>query len=335
MLPHALSSVLMQETGGVLYEVIIVDNNSNDRTREVVESYLRYGDNAKRLRYVFEGRQGLPCARNTGIKHARAPIIAFTDDDVFVAKDWVRKIKQAFDDYPEVDLIGGKVLPRFSEQPPAWLTRAHWSPLAIQDHGDEPFTTSEARPVCLVGANMSLRREVFERVGLFDIRYVRIGVSSSEDNELQQRLYRAGGLGMYVPGIVVTADVQPERLTKAYHRAWHAGNGKSCGMMNVDGLTSPDGRLMSELPDETVRLFGTPAYIYRDLLDAGRHWLLSALHNREDVKFTNENWVRHRISYIRETFSHTRTSRTLHPLVEIYSFGKNLLRKKLRSLVAK
>ncbi len=178
-------------------------------------------DRANNLRYVFEDRQGLPYARNTGIAHARAPIIAFTDDDVFVANDWVRKIKQAFDDYAEVDLIGGKVLPRFSEKPPAWLSRAHWSPLALQAHGDEPFKTSDARPICLVGANMSLRRGVFERVGLFDIRYVRIGVSSSEDHELQSRLYRAGGLGMYVPSILVTADVQPERLTKEPSRMAH------------------------------------------------------------------------------------------------------------------
>ena len=83
ILPDALESLLAQE-GGVSYEIILVDNNSTDRTREVVESFIARG--ATNLTYVFEGRQGLSYGWNSGIAHARAPVIAFTDDDVSPAQ---------------------------------------------------------------------------------------------------------------------------------------------------------------------------------------------------------------------------------------------------------
>ena len=90
MLPGALESVLAQEADGVRYEVIVVDNNSPDQTREVVESFIARGH--RNLRYLFEGRQGVAYARNTALAHASAPIIAFTDDDVRVSPDWVAMI---------------------------------------------------------------------------------------------------------------------------------------------------------------------------------------------------------------------------------------------------
>src|ERR1043165_5266525 len=83
MLPGALESVLAQEAGDVRYELIVVDNNSTDKTREVVESFIARGH--ENVRYIFEGKQGLSHARNAGIAAARSPLIVFTDDDVRAA----------------------------------------------------------------------------------------------------------------------------------------------------------------------------------------------------------------------------------------------------------
>src|SRR5215216_2688114 len=113
MLSSAIEKLLAQERERVAYEIIIVDNNSTDRTREVVESFIARGHS--NLRYVFEPRQGVSHARNRGIAHAAAPIIAFADDDVVVSLDWVATIKRAFDEHTSVDCIGGRVLPEWSE----------------------------------------------------------------------------------------------------------------------------------------------------------------------------------------------------------------------------
>jgi len=84
VLPRALDSLLDQDHDHARYEVIAVDNNSTDGTREHIESFSTRASN---LRYVFEAKQGLSHARNAGILAARAPLIAFTDDDVRVGQN--------------------------------------------------------------------------------------------------------------------------------------------------------------------------------------------------------------------------------------------------------
>src|SRR5947207_460492 len=85
-LQPALDALLAQ-TGSVDYEILVVDNNSTDATASVVRAVAEQAHG--RIRYVFEERQGLSHARNRGIRLARAPVIAFTDDDVRLAPDWV------------------------------------------------------------------------------------------------------------------------------------------------------------------------------------------------------------------------------------------------------
>ena len=109
MLGVALDRLLDQQSCEVSYEVIVVDNNSTDRTRQMVESFIERGHS--NLHYIFEPRQGVSHARNAGIKRALAPIIAFADDDVVVAQDWIEIIKREFDAHTGVDCLGGKVLP--------------------------------------------------------------------------------------------------------------------------------------------------------------------------------------------------------------------------------
>src|SRR5436190_22101340 len=103
-----LEALLRQDARGVRYEIIVVDNNSRDNTAAVIEA-ARLADRARLIRYFFEPRQGVSFARNTGISHARAPIVAFIDDDVIPISDWVHSMKRAFDEYPQADCIGGRV----------------------------------------------------------------------------------------------------------------------------------------------------------------------------------------------------------------------------------
>ena len=84
-LAKALGKLSQQEAPGIQYEIIAVDNNSTDRTPEIVEGFATAD---ARFRYLFEARQGLSYGRNAGIRAARADAIVFTDDDVEVATDW-------------------------------------------------------------------------------------------------------------------------------------------------------------------------------------------------------------------------------------------------------
>src|ERR1700757_4351034 len=70
-----------------VWEIIVVDNNSNDKTKEAVELFVRRFPG--RFRYLCEARQGKSYALNAGIRDARGEILVFTDDDVVVEATWL------------------------------------------------------------------------------------------------------------------------------------------------------------------------------------------------------------------------------------------------------
>lgn len=250
-LARSLDALLHQTAGDIRYEVIVVDNNSTDDTREAIEA--RVTESAGRLKYVFEPRQGLSYGRNAGIANSRSQIIAFTDDDVLVAPDWIYRIKTGFD--PEdIEFLGGKVLPVWREAPPPWLSTAHWAPLALIDYGDEPFYVDRNRRLCLVGANLAFRRRAFDQVGLFSTEFQRVkaGIGSLEDHEIQIRLWERNLRGKYLPQLVVTAEVETDRTDKQYHRRWHGGHGHFSALLREE-----------EMERSKFRILGVPAHMYR------------------------------------------------------------------------
>src|SRR5215831_20801234 len=86
LLRLALAALLRQSPANLTCEVLVVDNNSTPETRAVVDVMAR---SDSRLRYILETRQGNAYARNTGVAHARAPIVAFLDDDVTAGDNWL------------------------------------------------------------------------------------------------------------------------------------------------------------------------------------------------------------------------------------------------------
>jgi glycosyltransferase involved in cell wall biosynthesis len=254
LLHEAVHSMLAQQAAITpAFELLVVDNNSTDGTRELVERFARLD---RRVRYVFEPQQGSSYGRNAGIREARAPLIAFTDDDVRAEPDWLAAIVRAFREHPEIDVVGGRVLPVWPAAPPAWLTRDHWSPLALTDYGDVPFTITSERPICLLTANLSFRRPVFDVVGAFAPRFqlVKHGIPGSvEDHELLLRVLGTGRTVLYDPRISVHAAIQPNRLRRTYHRRWHSGHGHFHAL------------LRSEHMEQTCvgTLLGVPAHLYR------------------------------------------------------------------------
>ena len=322
-LARAVRSVLAQEASTPLFEVVVVDNNSSDRTSEVVAE-LASAD--PRVRYHFEGRQGLSYARNRGIEAARAPILAFTDDDVRVAPDWVSSIVRAFEQHPDVDFVGGRVLPDWPFEPPRWLTPANWSPLALQEY-PATFRSHSGRQVCLVGASLAFRRDVFDRVGLFSADFQRVedGIGSTEDHELLRRIWARGGQGVYAPEVIVTAEVQPERMTKSYHRRWYRGHGRFVARMERPTAGDAPRRRAAD----AATLFSTPAYFYRSLIRKSARWLLSFPRLPRDRRFRIEGELLEQVHYVAENFRyHRAVAAGQKGIREVGRFAVALARKK-------
>jgi glycosyltransferase involved in cell wall biosynthesis len=232
------------------YEILVVDNASTDETREVVERFSQY----QRLRYVYEATQGLSFARNTGVRMTTGAAVAFTDDDIRVPPRWLRCMAAALDRYPDAACMGGPVMPEWTRPAPSWLTEDRWTALGVHNYSAEPFTVDASRPVCLIGANLVIRREALETVGPFDPAVQRVGngVGSTEDHEYHVRLWDAGLHGVYDPALRVSAVITDDRLAKRYHRRWHFGHGRHVARMRL-----------ADMERTRHRLFGVPAHVIR------------------------------------------------------------------------
>jgi len=260
LLAKALDALTHQERSPNLdYEIVVVDNGSTDATRQTVEAFSVAGAT---VRYVYEPRIGVSYGRNTGIQVAAAPIIAFTDDDNVVGGSWVATIKTLLDAHPDAWAVGGPIVGDWPRNVPAWLDRQHWGPLAILDYGSRTFYTSARDPRCLLTANLAFRREVFERIGGFSADYPRC-----QDHELLVRLWRAGGRALYAPQLVVGAAIPTGRLTRRYHRDWHARHGHFSAQMRNEELRDSEGALRPE-PLTGTYLFGVPSHVFTELLRA-------------------------------------------------------------------
>jgi GT2 family glycosyltransferase len=182
-------------------EIIVVDNASvSDETRQVS---LNAG-----VRYVRESRPGLDIARNTGARACRGEIVAYTDDDVVLDENWLKRLVGAFDE-PDILAVTGLVLPGELETPAQWHFESRWSfgrGFRRKDFGPEFYAqdSTEACPVWEIGAgaSMAFRRSVFEDIGYFDERLDVGAAGCSGDSEYWHRVLSAGGRCRYEPASV-------------------------------------------------------------------------------------------------------------------------------------
>jgi glycosyltransferase involved in cell wall biosynthesis len=291
LLLHRTLKSLMSQSAIVRYETIVVDNASDDGTRGVVEALIRQSSD---VRYFFEPRRGVSHARNTGTAAARAPIVAFIDDDVEASPSWIATIKQAFDANPAMDCIGGRIVPRWMAPPPSWLTSEFWGAIAIQGpKADTPHVDAEHASPCLMTANFACRRAALEEVGGFAEEYLR-----DEDRELQLRLWAAGKRGLYVDELVVTAQVPCERLTKRYHRQFFTRAGESHARMQYLERIDKTGRLLRDFPRRATVL-ATPPYVFRTLFAHAAGLIWTFLTGRWNRAFFHETRLRYFANYIR------------------------------------
>jgi glycosyltransferase involved in cell wall biosynthesis len=168
-LDAVLHSLLKQEGLSHLeHEIIVVDNNSTDQTKEIVEKQSKISNG--KIKYIFESARGLSNARNRGICEAKGDIIAFTDDDCLPSLHWLSEIHREF--IQNEDAMG-------------ILGNACW------EDGRPMYREKDL--LRGNGLNMSFRRKLFNDIGLFDV-YLGAGAfgHSADDVEFIYRASRHG-----------------------------------------------------------------------------------------------------------------------------------------------
>jgi glycosyltransferase involved in cell wall biosynthesis len=170
-LPACLDAV-MRNVAGEALEIIVIDNNSTDRTKQVIARYPN-------VKYLFEPRKGITRARQRGFAAATGEIIAYVDADTRPPAGWIQQIREHFSTRADLACLSG--------------------PYSFYDMGRLRNMVSSgwfvaARPLhwltsCLmVGGNFAIRREVLTKMGGFDSSIEFYG----EDVDIAKRARRHG-----------------------------------------------------------------------------------------------------------------------------------------------
>lgn len=262
-LVQTLAALASQQVPASLrWELVLVNNNSTDTTESVCRQFAATAPVP--VRYVFEHEQGASTARNAGIATARGEIIAFTDDDVSPAPNWVAKLAELMDD-PTIDGVGGRILPSWPAPPPPWLD-AHLRPrLALLESTERRVARLDAETrahgIRIYGANMAFRRAIFDDIGCFVTTLGPKGTKlyRGEDTEFVRRAVHAGKTIVYEPDLVVFHRIPLERMTRGYFRQW--------------AFDSGEGYALNRPPVMGRNLFGIPLYHFRAIAREMVAWL--------------------------------------------------------------
>lgn len=185
------------------FELIIVDNAPDDNSTETLVTCF------PSVRYIREDRKGLDIARNTGALNASHNIIAYTDDDVIVSKDWIMNLKYCFED-PDTFCVTGQVFPLQLATEAQFIFEKYWGfnkgyvPLVFDKKYFNQHVTRGV-PVWEIGAgaNMAFRKEIFTLAGFFDERLDVGAAGCNGDSELWYRIIAGGWICRYFPHLFV------------------------------------------------------------------------------------------------------------------------------------
>jgi len=219
-LMRALGSVALSRLPeSVAWEVLVVDNNSSDQTRDAVADFSTQYPG--RLRYVFESQPGKSYALNRGIAEAQGEVLAFMDDDVTVGSAWLHNLTAPLLSGRWAG-CGGRILADWGGfAPPRWLPEKapyNLGPLVSFDLGLEAGLLTEPP----FGTNMAFRKVMFGKYGGFrtDLGPRPGSEIRREDTEFGRRLLVAGEQLWYEPSAIVQHIVPQSRLRKQYFLNW-------------------------------------------------------------------------------------------------------------------
>ncbi len=231
LLTQTLAGLTRQNYPAALLEILIIDNNSPDNTREVVATFQAA---AHPPRHILETQQGANFARNRALAEAQGEIIVYGDDDILMEPDWLQELMQPFANDPtrRIGAVAGEVEPIFPDGCPAWVRGFH----GLQNLRADPGPTAD-RAVPM-SANLAFRRDALRATGGWDINLGRKGgrVFGGEENGPIRRLRRAGYEVWFAPKAKVLHQMPASRTTLRYvkRHAFDSACSRVVGRVNLD-----------------------------------------------------------------------------------------------------
>lgn len=268
ILKYCLDSLEKQYVEKAQYEVIVVDNNSTDNTKEVVEEYCGRNSN---FRYVFEENQGLSHARNRGAKESEADWVGYVDDDGKVRENYIEQALYTIENF-DFDCFGGKVVNWFKYGKPRWYSE-------IYDPEKEKYKEICEYEGFVSGGISFYKKAIIIMHGGFSSELGMKGgeMGVGEETRLQVLIKKNGGKTGLNPFITLEHIVAPEKMNILYFikRSYHAGKVENT-VFNMENDTKPSiFYMMTEIIKISVlnlRKFKNSDYFFENyLLDIFSH----------------------------------------------------------------
>ncbi len=215
LLKRTLSEGLKQVmTDGRTFEFIVVDNHPQMLARALVETLAAQG---APIRYLSDPRRNISIVRNKGIEAARAPFVAFIDDDEAPEPGWLTELHACLE-RTGADAAFGPKLPLFEAgHPPAWDPHAWLYTLDFRLPADAPiemFGRFRRKGKGLGSGNAAFRvATCFDTAEPFNVAF---GDANGEDTQLLFRLALSGKRFVWCPSAIIKEFIETERTDPHY-----------------------------------------------------------------------------------------------------------------------
>jgi glycosyltransferase involved in cell wall biosynthesis len=224
----------------VASEIVVVDNGSGDETPTLLDRWAASSLGRVVLRHE---RPGKARALNSALSQTRGALLAFLDDDVQVAPNWLGAITAFFAAHAEYGAAMGRVLLPATVTDALLIERIRaYATLPLFDRGQAVCDWPE-----VYGCNMVVRRSVMDRTGAFDERLGPGASGFGEDLDLSRRIREAGFRIGYMPDAIAYHDVDPDRLTMQHFRERHLRLARSSFLVKPDGTWTTVRRFLDGL----------------------------------------------------------------------------------------
>jgi len=224
LLRGTIKSLISQTYDDKLYEIIIVDNNSSDDTKKVVEECKE--DTEVFIKYLFESRQGVHYARNAALSIAKGEILYYTDDDMIADVNLLEEIIKPFSAYDKVASVTGKVLPVWEKKPPKWITDFCSNSL-LSLHVRPEYLIVSPYDCGVISCHQALRRDAFLESGGFNPENTAGEWIGDGETGLNIKLAKLGWWFGYIGSSVTYHVIPAERMTQEYLNRRLANQGNS------------------------------------------------------------------------------------------------------------
>lgn len=274
ILYRTLQSFCSLDTKELKWEVLVVDNADDEKTREVFNHYQK----VLPIKYLFEPKRGKTNAMNTAVEIAKGKLLVFTDDDIIADRNWLIEIWEGSKRWPDYSIFGGRILPEF---PPGKIPIPKEHPffngafvVADWNCNEGPYKAEN-----VWGPNMAVSSFIFRQGWRFNPNLGPNGTNylMGDETEFVLRLERQGIKPVYLPKSLVYHQIRPEQLKAKwlYRRAFITGRSRAwkAGQPNA------------------TQIFGVPRFLIREFVENKIKQMFYLFRERDFINYGIEYWI--------------------------------------------